>query len=78
MGNDKFLDIKSLSDYSSLSVRTLRDYIADDTNPLPSYCVKRKILVKRSEFDSWIEKYRANNATISNMLDEIVHDIQSK
>jgi len=72
MGNDKFLDIKSLSEYSSLSVRTLRDYISNDTNPLPSYCIKRKILVKQSEFDSWIKKYQVNTDKISHIVDGVL------
>ena len=49
--DDKYFDLKKLAEYSSLSVRTLRDYISDATNPIPSYCLRRKILVKKSEFD---------------------------
>ena len=71
MDEDKFLDIKSLSEYASLSVRTLRDYLADDADPIPSYCIRRKILVKKSEFDGWIEKRRINTDKISHIVDEL-------
>ena len=72
---DRYFDIKGLSEYSSLSVRTLRDYIANDANPLPSYCIKRKILVKQSEFDDWINKYRKNTNKVSQIAEEILNDI---
>jgi len=68
---DRFFDLKELSQYSSLSVRTLRDYLADDADPIPSYCIKRKILIKRSEFDLWIEKHRTNTDKISHIVNEV-------
>ena len=74
---DRYFDIKGLSEYSSLSVRTLRDYISDDINPLPSYCIRKKILVKQSEFDDWLKKYRTNTEKISQIADEILNDFDT-
>ena len=66
----KYLDLKGLSIYSSIKIPTLRDYI--QTDGLPYFKVKGKILVKRSEFDRWIENYRLNKKQV---LDRIVDDV---
>ena len=55
---DPFLSLKALAAYSGLGVRTLRGYLTDLTDPLPCYRVGGKIVVRRSEFDSWIAHYR--------------------
>ena len=55
---DPFLSLKALAGYSGLGVRTLRGYLRDITHPLPCYRVGGKILVRRSEFDTWIARHR--------------------
>ena len=55
---DPFLSLKALAAYSGLGVRTLRTYLTDITHPLPCYRVGGKILVRRSEFDTWIARHR--------------------
>ena len=58
---DPFLSLKALAGYSSLSVRTLRHFI-DELPPeqaLPCYRLPGKLLVRRSEFDAWLEQYRS-------------------
>ena len=55
---DPFLSLKALAAYSGLGVRTLRAYLTDITHPLPCYRVGGKILVRRSEFDTWIARHR--------------------
>jgi hypothetical protein len=57
---DPFLPLKALAVYSGLSTRTLRTYLADPAHPLPCYrtSAKGKILVRRSEFDTWFAAYR--------------------
>jgi excisionase family DNA binding protein len=67
---DKYFDLKGLSAYSALGVGTLRDHIRRGN--LPYFKVKGKILVKRSEFDQWIENYRVNK---KQDLDKIVDDV---
>jgi hypothetical protein len=65
---DPLFSLKALSAYSSLSPRTLRTFV--DLPPdeaLPCYRVPatggstpgRTILVRRSEFDAWLERYRS-------------------
>ena len=74
---DKYLDIKGLSEYSSLSVRTLRDYLADKIDPIPSYCIKRKILVKKSEFDLWIKRHRTDSRKVHRIAEEVLNDFSA-
>jgi excisionase family DNA binding protein len=55
---DRYFDLQGLAVYSALSVQTLRSHIKK--NHLPCFKVDGKILVKRSEFDRWLEAYRMN------------------
>lgn len=57
--DDSYLSLRALSAYAGLSVRRLRDYLVDPASPLPHYRIGGKILVKRSEFDTWISAFRA-------------------
>ena len=58
---DPFLSLKGLAGYSSLSVRTLRHFIYElpPEQALPCYRLPGKLLVRRSEFDAWLEQYRS-------------------
>ena len=38
--SDKYLDLKALAEYSSISVSALRGYITDASDPMPSFCHK--------------------------------------
>jgi hypothetical protein len=69
---DPFLDLRALSAYSSLSVRKLRDLLEDHAHPIPSYRPCGKILVRRSEFDTWIAAYRQHGRRD---VDAIVNDV---
>jgi hypothetical protein len=58
---DPYLSLRALAQYSGLSSRTLRKFI--ERNPpaqaLPCYRLEGKILVRRSEFDQYMQQYRA-------------------
>jgi hypothetical protein len=57
---DPFFDMLALADYSHLSRRTLDGFTRLPVDPLPCYQVNGvgKKLVRRSEFDSWMERHR--------------------
>jgi len=56
---DPYLSLRTLSQYSGCSTRWLRDRLTDPHHPLPYYRLPgRKILVRRSEFDAWLARYR--------------------
>ena len=69
---DQYFDLKKLKAYSTFSVPTLRDYIRK--GKLPAYKVGGKIVIKRSEFDAWIETHRMNK---NQDLDAIVEDVMT-
>ena len=69
---DQYFDLKGLEAYSALKVPTLRDYIKSGN--LPCFKVKGKILIRKSEFDSWLEDYRVNRAK---EINDIVDDVMS-
>lgn len=58
---DPYLSLRALADYSGLSVRTLRTFL--ECNPpaqaLPCYRLAGKVLVRRGDFDRYMEQYRA-------------------
>ena len=57
---DPYMSLKALAEYSGLSRRTLQQHINDDpSRALPCYRVRGgKILVRRSEFDSWMAAFK--------------------
>jgi len=58
---DPYLSLRALAEYSSLSVRTLRTFL-ERTPPaqaLPCYRLAGKVVVRRSDFDRFMEQYRA-------------------
>jgi len=67
--NDQYLDLRGLSLYSALAVSTLREYLKRGT--LPHYKLPGKIIVKKSEFDSWMEQYKIDG---SDYLDDLVEN----
>ncbi len=55
---DPYFSLTGLAGYASLSRRTLQDLINDTSDPIPSYRVGTKLLVRRSEFDAWLARRR--------------------
>jgi hypothetical protein len=79
MGNlsdtDRLLDLKGLSEHSSLGVPTLRDYLR--SGGLPYFKLKGKILVRLSEFDQWLESFRVDTKQeLNNLVDDVLTDLK--
>ncbi len=62
IGLDPWLSLQALAVYCSMSRRTLQAYLHDLRDPIPSYRVGSKILVRRSEFDAWMARHRNTKA----------------
>lgn len=60
-----FLDLKAAAAYTSLSVRTLREHIKRPGGP-PIYRVVGKILLKRSDIDAWLERFKIDLDSLAN------------
>lgn len=73
---DPFLGLRALASYSGLSVRKLRDHLDEPAHPLPCYRVGGKILVRRSEFDAWIARFRqAGRADVDRIVAEVIRGL---
>jgi hypothetical protein len=59
---DPYLSLKGLAGYASLSRRLLSSLINDTSDPLPSFRVGGKILVRKSDFDRWMARRRNRKA----------------
>ena len=68
----EWLDLRELTLYAAVSERTLRSWIHAPGNPLPSVQVGRKILVRRAEFDSWLERHRVKQVDVDATVDGIL------
>ena len=93
---DPYLDLKALSAYSGLPVRALRAHLTDPTHPLLHFRMKEphvihekgrlrtvtgKILVRKSEFDVWMQQFRYVagqnvDAIVASLLRECVEDVK--
>jgi lambda repressor-like predicted transcriptional regulator len=56
---DQYFPLTALSTYAGLSVRTLRNYLTHASHPLPCYRIGGKVLVRRSDYDTWAARFRA-------------------
>ena len=76
-GHDRYLDLPGLSEYASLGVSTLRDYLK--AGGLPHYKLKGKILVRISEFDRWMESFRVDSRKdLNRIADEALKSLKRK
>jgi lambda repressor-like predicted transcriptional regulator len=72
------MSLKALSGYSGLSVRTLRTLLKDPDHPLPCYRIGGKVLVRRSEYDTWAARYRqVGNADLNRVVAAVVRDVRT-
>ncbi len=55
---DPYFSLRGLAGYASLSRRTIQNLVNDTTDPLPSYRIGAKVLVRKSEFDRWMSRRR--------------------
>ncbi len=107
---DPWLGLEALSQYSGLSVRSLRAYLTDPHRPLPHYRMKEphiikrkprqrglllrrngeprkdsmeptahtvtgKILVRRSDFDRWMQTFK-HTPDLDRLVDEVVAEFR--
>ena len=54
----EWFSLRELTEYASISERTLREWLHFSTDALPGVRVDGKILVRKSQFDEWLERHR--------------------
>ena len=70
----EWLDLRRLTEYAAVSERTLRAWIHSPVGPLPAVRVGTKILIRRSEFDAWMECHKITTLTTAD-VDGIVREV---
>jgi hypothetical protein len=74
---DGYLDLRALNAYSSISIPTLREHLKDPCTPLPHFKVKGKILIRKSEFDDWMNGFRADEADrLGQIVEDAINDLK--
>ncbi len=75
---DPYLGVKALAAYSGCSVRWLRDQLTAAHHPLPCYRLPGgKILVRRSEFDAWLARYRrVGPPDVARVVDDVLSGLR--
>ena len=56
--NREWLGLRDLTHYANVSERTIRSWIRSPVNPLPAVKVSGKVLVRKSDFDAFLQRYR--------------------
>ena len=70
-----WLDLRRLTQYAAVSERTLRNWIHLPVDPLPAVQVKGKILVRRTEFDTWLERHPVSTVDLGCIVSEVVEAV---
>jgi hypothetical protein len=70
----EWLGLKELSFYADISERTLRSWIYSPVDPLPAVKVCGKVLVRRTDFDAFLQMHRIKRSGEIN-LDAIVNEV---
>jgi hypothetical protein len=71
-----YLSLRQLATYSGLSVRTLRGYVRRAVDPLPCYKLPGKVLVRRSEFDTWLQRYASAGVAGGAIVEAILNGVR--
>lgn len=71
---DQYFDLRGLNAYAALSVSCLRNHIK--ASDLPCYVVGGKILVRKTELDAWLQRFRVNRTQdLDKLADEVLEEI---
>jgi hypothetical protein len=70
----EWLGLRDLVEYADVSERTLRSWIYSPVDPLPASKVSGKVLVRKSDFDAYLQRYRIKPLDEVN-VDSIVREV---
>ena len=75
INNDKdvFVDAKTLAEWSSLSLRTIRELLKDPENPIPHMKIRGRVVISWPEFKEWIAGHKvAGHDSRGNIADQVL------
>ena len=70
----EWLGLRHLAEYSDTSERTLRGWINSPVDPLPAVRIGGKILVRRADFDTWLQRHKIEPLATDD-VDAIVREV---
>jgi excisionase family DNA binding protein len=74
----EWLGLRDLTQYASVSVRTVREWVHLPTNPLPAAQVGNKLLISRSAFDAWLAAHRVQPPRgVSAIVNDVMQRMRS-
>lgn len=73
----EWLDLRALQQYATISERTLRTWVHQLIEPLPAVRVGGKVLIRRSDFDTWLRKHSAKNPDVSGIVEKILAEVKA-
>ena len=75
----EWLDLRAITRHACVSERTVREWIHRPKNPLPAVQVGKKLLIRRSVFDRWLEAHPFRPIVaidIDRAVDEVLRDLR--
>ena len=75
----EWLSLRQLTEYAAVSERKLREWLHRATDALPAIRVDGKILVRRSQFDAWLECHRIQPdapVDVDGIVSGLLRDVQ--
>ena len=75
----EWLGLRELASYASVSERTLRSWLHRPVDSLPAVQVGGKILVRRSQFDAWLEQHPVHKirpVDVDGIVEELVGEFR--
>jgi excisionase family DNA binding protein len=73
----EWMDIRALTQYASISQRTIREWIHRASNPLPAAQVGNKLLIKRSVFDEWLAAHTVQpELAVNAIVQDVMRGLQ--
>ena len=72
--NREWLGLRDLTYYANVSERTIRSWIRSPVHPLPAVKVSGKVLVRKSDFDAFLQRHRVRPLEEID-IDAIVQDV---
>ena len=75
----EWLDLRAITRHACVSERTVREWIHRPKNPLPAVQVGKKLLIRRSVFDRWLEAHPFQpviSIDVGRVADEILHGLR--
>ncbi|MGA8877969.1 MAG: helix-turn-helix domain-containing protein [Candidatus Korobacteraceae bacterium] len=74
----EWLDLRALTQYASVSARTIREWIHRTNNPLPAAQVGNKLLISRTAFNDWLAGHTVQpSQSVTAIVEDVMQRIRS-